>query len=145
MPQKRNRSKNLTDEDIEIVVNILDGIERKLTWDELITAIDFKTGEHYTRQTLSKHPRIKKAYDIAKARIVRDRENDNSIDPKLSPKEYILAEKLKTLEAENERLKIENDEFLLQFARWTYNAFAHGMTPDELDKALPIVDRGQDN
>lgn len=144
MLHKRNRSKNLTDEDIEITVNILDGIEGKLTWDELITAIDFKTGQHYTRQTLAKHPRIKKAYDIAKARIVRERENTNNIDSTLSPKEYILAEKLKNLEAKNERLHKENEELLLQFARWTYNAYTYGITPDQLDKVLPVVNRGQD-
>ncbi len=33
---------------------------------------------------------------------------------------------------------------MLQFARWTYNAYAHGMTLSQLDKALPLVDRGQD-
>lgn len=144
MIQKRSRSKNLTDDVIEITVSILDGIEGKLTWGDLIEAIHIKTGEHYTRQALSKHTRIKNAYDIAKARIGREREDTGKIEPSLSPREYILAEKIKTLESENERIKQENNTFLLQFARWAYNAYAHGLSPEQLDKALPAVHRGQD-
>ncbi|MCT7628395.1 hypothetical protein ACN09X_09055 [Aliarcobacter butzleri] len=144
MAEKRNRSKNLTDESIEAAVNILDGIDGKLTWDDLIEALYIRTGESYTRQTLSKHSRIKRAYDIAKERIIIERETTGRIDASLSQKEYILTEKLRTLEAENERLKKENSDLLFQFARWAYNAYAHGMTPKQLDKELPPVDRGQD-
>ena len=106
--------------------------------------IYIRTGESYTRQTLSKHSRIKRAYDIAKERIIRERENTGRIDASLSQKEYILTEKLRTIEAENERLKKENADLLYQFARWAYNAYAHGMSPVQLDKPLPPVDRGQD-
>ncbi|MCG3689366.1 hypothetical protein [Aliarcobacter butzleri] len=144
MAEKRNRSKNLTDESIEAAVSILDGIDGKLTWDDLIEALYIRTGESYTRQTLSKHSRIKRAYDIAKERIIRERENTGRIDSSLSQKEYILTEKLKTLEAENQRLKKENSDLLFQFARWAYNAYSNGMTPSQLDKELPRVDRGQD-
>ena len=144
MIEKRNRSKNLTDENIEVVVSILDGMDGKVTWEDLIEAIYIRTGESYTRQTLSKHSRIKRAYDIAKERIIRERENTGRIDASLSQKEYILTEKIKTLEAENERIKKENCDLLYQFARWAYNAYAHGMSPVQLDKPLPPVDRGQD-
>lgn len=144
MAEKRSRSKNLTDENIEMAVDILDGIDGKLTWDDLIEALYIRSGESYTRQTLSKHTRIKRAYDIAKQRIIREREDTNRTDASLSQKEYILTEKIKKLEAENERIKKENDDLLLQFARWAYNAYAHGMTPTQLDKSLPPVDRGQD-
>lgn len=144
MAEKRSRSKNLTDENIQMAVDILDGIDGKLTWDDLIEALYIRSGESYTRQTLSKHTRIKRAYDIAKERIIRERENTGRIDASLSQKEYILTEKLRTLEAENERLKQENSDLLYQFTRWAYNAYAHGMTPEQLDKPLPPVDRGQD-
>ena len=141
MTEKRSRSKNLTDGDIEIVVSILDGIDGKLTWGDLIEVLYVRTGELYTRQALSKHSRIKRAYDISKERIVREREDTNRIDTSLSQKEYILVEKIKTLEAENERIKQENSDLLLQFARWAYNSYAHGMTPEQLNKELPAVDR----
>ena len=141
MTEKRSRSKNLTDEDIEIAVNILDGIDGKLTWGDLIEALYVRTGELYTRQALSKHSRIKRAYDISKERIIREREDTNRTDTSLSQKEYILTEKIKTLEAENERIKKENSDLLIQFARWAYNSYAHGMTPEQLNKELPAVDR----
>ena len=55
MTEKRNRSKNLTDDNIEVAVSILDGMDGKVTWEDLIEAIYIRTGESYTRQTLSKH------------------------------------------------------------------------------------------
>ena len=88
MVEKRNRSKNLTDGIIEITVNILDGIDGKVTWGDLIEALYIRTGELYTRQALSKHPRIKRAYDIAKERVVRERDDSDRTDASLSPREY---------------------------------------------------------
>lgn len=144
MAEKRNRSINLTDEGIEQVANIIDGFDSNITWAHLIEALYIKTGEVYARQTLAKHSRIKRAYDIAKERISKEREDEGKIDPALSPREYILAEKIKTLEAKNERIEAENTSLLHQFIRWEYNAYAHGITPAQLDKELPRVDRRQD-
>jgi hypothetical protein len=143
MEEQKKRSKNLTDEIIEQVVSIIDGIDN-ITWGNVIEALYIRTGDQYTRQTLGKHPRIKRAFEIAKERISREREDEGKIDPSLSPREYILAEKLKALEAKNERIEAENKSLLLQFATWAYNAYAYGITPEQLSKELPRVDRRQD-
>lgn len=52
-------------------------------------------------------------------------------------------ENLELMRAENERLKKENADLLYQFARWAYNAYAHGMRSVQLDKPSAPVDRGQ--
>lgn len=139
MAQKRTRerSKNLTDADIEKIVDITDGWSGKLTWDNLISEVELRLKERYTRQTLAKHTRIKSAYDSAQKRYqdTGDKKKKNTI-------EYdVLLQRLERLEAQNARLTRENHALLAQFARWAYNAHASGVSKKELDKPLPNIDR----
>ncbi len=55
---KRERSKNLTDETIKKIVELLDGWSGKLTWKKLIVEIELHFRTTYTRQTLSGHARV---------------------------------------------------------------------------------------
>ena len=137
MSTQRIRSSNITDQNIEDIVRLLDGwAAGKLTWNSLIDAVSFRFNEQYTRQALSKHNRIKRAYDITKERIAGNK------DTTLGPRgQDILAQKIERLEAENLRLTQENEDLLFQFARWAYNAYTKGITQDELEKPLPNVDR----
>jgi len=132
--KKRTRSKNLSDDTISIIVQLLDGWASKLTWDHLISAIDFRINQHYTRQALSNHPQIKSAYDATKQRLSDSKVTENiaSIDNQTST--------IKALEIENNNLKEENKKLLDQVARWVYNAYAMGIKIDELDKPLKVVD-----
>jgi len=134
---KGERSKNLSDDTIEQIVGILDGWSGQLTWEKLINEIDLRFKEHYTRQTLAKHTRIKTAFNLTKERI-----------PGLKTKELagtaefvVLMQQIERLEAQNARLKRENQDLLAQFARWAYNSYAKGVTKEELDKPLPKIDR----
>ncbi|QOY55169.1 hypothetical protein HUE87_02710 [Candidatus Sulfurimonas marisnigri] len=136
---KHTRSENLTDELIEKIVKILDGWSGKLTWDKLIDEIEFRTKNKYTRQTLGKHQRIKDAYNLTKDRV------STTIKelPNMSAEVAALIQKVKRLEAENDRLNFENEALLAQFARWAYNAHSKGVTKEMLDKPLTPVDRGK--
>ncbi|GIT99121.1 hypothetical protein [Sulfurovum sp. TSL1] len=134
---KRERSKNLNDDSIEKIVEILDGWSKKLTWDDLINEIDFRLKERYTRQTLAKHARIKSAFNLTKKRISA-RGNHKSTS---SVEVEVLIQQIERVEAENARLKKENQDLLAQFSRWSYNSYLKGVTEDELDKPLPMVDR----
>jgi len=135
---KHSRSENLTDELIEVVVKILDGWSGKLTWNKLIDEVELRTKNRYTRQALSKHQRIKDAYNLTKDRVsTTSKEYSN-----MSTEVAALIQKIKRLEAENDRLHFENEALLAQFAKWAYNAHSKGVTKEMLDKPLTPVDRG---
>jgi len=137
MIDKRERSANLDDEKIERIVQILDGWTEKLTWDKLIDEIALHLKNRYTRQTLAKHTRIKSAYEL-----IKKNKYDSNKNKVYSPVEVnVLLQELEKIKAENKRLKKEKQDLLAQFARWTYNSYAKGVSKEELDKPLPIIDR----
>jgi hypothetical protein len=138
MEKRKKRSENITDEHISLIIGILDGwVGGKLTWDFLIEFVEIKTQQHYTRQTLSKHTKIKMAYDVSKKRLAeaKGKEYKNTLSNDM------LVQKIQRLESENLRLENENTELLSQFARWSYNSYSNGITIDELDKPLSSIDR----
>lgn len=129
--------KQLTDRKIEFVVGVIDGWTGKLTWDRLLVAIEPQVGK-YTRQALNNHVRIKTAFDLRK-RALRDGGNAN-IDDK--PVELQIAlQKIERLETEKARLTRENQQLLEQFVRWSYNASNKGLSIEQLNAALPDIDR----
>lgn len=134
------RSKNLDDQLIRQIVEILDGWSDNLTWEGFVEVIDQRIGQRYTRQTLHKHERIKQAFRLRKAALGRERGKVRKVtDPVLQ----LTLDRLARIEAENERLKRENATLLEQFVRWTYNAGLKGLTLDLLNQPLPAIHRGQ--
>jgi hypothetical protein len=129
--KKRIRSKNISDETIDLIVQLLDGWASKLTWDHLISAIDFRINQHYTRQALSNQTKIKQAYDKAKQRLQSNKQSNKMQVNQL--------DKLKQVELENYKLKDQNHELLAQCARWTYNAYLLGISIDELDRPIQEI------
>ncbi len=142
--QPKQRAKNLCDADIEAIVGILDGWDGKLTWDLLIEGIESRMRVQYTRQALSQHQRVKLAFQLAKERLggvprtkERSRTRLNEADAQA------LIERYKRLEAENARLKFENERLLEQFVTWAYNASTRGLDMGFLCQPLPAVERDQ--
>ncbi len=134
------RSKNLNDQLIRQIVEILDGWSDDLTWEGLVEAVDRRIGQRYTRQALHKHERIKQAFALRKATLGSERGKVRKVaDPVLQ----LTLDRLARIEAEKERLKRENAALLEQFVRWTYNAGLKGLTLDVLNQPLPAVHRGQ--
>lgn len=134
---KRERSKNLNDETIEKIVEILDGWAGLLTWNSLITEIELRLKDKYVRQTLAKHARIKSAYHSTKKRISDEPDAKNYDSVEIQALQQIITK----LEAKNARLNRENQDLLAQFARWSYNSYAKGVSKADLDKSLPKIDR----
>lgn len=121
-PLRGARSKNLGDQDICEIVEILDGWnEKKLTWNLLIEQIALHHRQLYSRQALYNHIRIRVAFLNRKKMLF------HSIDGAIlgSPESKRIAR----LEAENQRLRIENTNLLEQFNRWAYNGYLRQMDP----------------
>ncbi len=137
---KVQRSKNLDDQMIREIVEILDGWSDDLTWDGLVDTIDRRLGQRYTRQALHKHERIRQAF---KARKMAAADVRGVVGKVADPVLQLTLDRLARVEAENERLKRESAALLEQFVRWTYNAGLKGLTLDVLNQQLPAVNRGQ--
>lgn len=133
----QRRAKNLDDERIKQIVEILDGWSKKLTWELLIDAIELRMYSRYTRQTLHKHERIRSAFELRKAALA----DDGEVRIVRSPELQKALEKIARLEAENKRLEYENQQLLEQFARWAYNAHTRGLDSNFLNESLPPVNR----
>jgi hypothetical protein len=127
-------SKHLTDNDIRNIVSLLDGWDSnsKLTWDNLrkLAFKRFKIAP--TRPTIQKPTRIKKAYKDKKEAF-----KSGQIKPKLPASLSIAANRIYTLENKNSRLEKEQKSLLTQFVVWQYNAYANGLTVEQLNRAMP--------
>ena len=138
---KQRRAKNLLDDDIKKIAEILDGWTGKLTWELLIDAVALHRYGRYTRQALFKHERIRHAYELQKKKLPT---GSGLVRPASSPELMRIAlEKIERLESENRRLESENQRLLEQFAKWAYNAHARGLGYEFLSNPLPGVNRGQ--
>ncbi|NIF56251.1 hypothetical protein [Burkholderia sp. Ax-1724] len=135
----RLREKNLGDEVIETIVQVLDGWSGKLSWEALIDAIEKRTGLKYTRQALHRHERIRLAFTVRKKQL--SRQPDEQSHETVSPELQAALQRIVRLEAENQRLAAENSSLLEQFARWAYNAQTRNLTKEILNSPLPAVDR----
>lgn len=129
-------AKHLRDRDVERVVELLDGWQKKLTWERLSDACEQVIGTRVTRQTLAKYPRIKNAFEQTKDRL------KNDVKGRSGPAGWAQAiERIERLQNENERLNRENKELIEQFVVWQYNAHANGLSDADLNKPLPAIDR----
>jgi predicted RNase H-like nuclease (RuvC/YqgF family) len=133
-------AKHLKDEDVERVVELLDGWSQKLTWEALCDACVAVISTRPTRQTLAKYSRIKNAYAECKARQKTGRrQTEGASDLKSA------IQRIERLQNENERLARENRELLEQFVIWQYNAHVKGLTDFDLNKPMPSIDRSPTN
>lgn len=137
----RSREKNLDDEVVVGIVQVLDGWSDRLSWEALIEAVEKRAGLRYTRQALHRHERIRLAFAVRKKALSGQR----SEQPReaASPELQVALERIARLEGENQRLVAENNSLLEQFARWAYNSQTRNLTKEFLNRPLPSVDREQ--
>ncbi len=136
-----NRARNLRDEDIAKIVEMLDGWSGKLSWELLIEAVERRMFSRYTRQALFKHGRIKDAFTQRKAAL--SLAGDRPRRAVKSPELQLALDRIERLSQENERLQAENTRLLEQFVRWAYNAHLRNLDESYLNQPLPGVDRKQ--
>lgn len=133
----RRRAKNLDDQTIKRIVDIIDGSTGVLTWQKLIDQVEMRLQSKYTRQALHRHERIRLAFESYRNRSRATEQRS------VGPAEMVRvpAIRLARLEAENDRLQAENDRLLEQFVRWAYNAHTRGLDEGFLSRPLPPIDR----
>jgi hypothetical protein len=136
-----SRAKNLTDSMIAEVVGIVDGWSGRLTWDLLVDAVEQRTLQRYTRQALHKHSQIKAAFSLRKKHLPASALTGP--EPDTYPELKAANQRIARIEAENLRLRSENDALLEQFVLWAYNAHTRGLDHTFLSRPLPSVNRGQ--
>lgn len=128
--------RHLTEHDIQVLTDLIDAWQGKLTWDGLCDRAGEVFGFRPTRQTLNTHQAVKSAFDSKKSHIKA------GPMPSRRPSSLSFAEqKIRKLESTVERLKFENARLIEQFIRWQYNAQKRGITKAMLDEHLPVIDR----
>jgi hypothetical protein len=129
-------AKHLTVRDIGILVSLIDAWEGKLGWEALCDAVAPLIGARPTRQTLNSHEEVKTAFNSKKALLKKP-----IADLKRPASLNIAEQRIRRLESELARLRIENEVLLERFVRWQYNAYKHGLKKFQLDAELPKIDR----
>ena len=130
--------RHLTEDDIEVLARTIDSLELA-TWDAVVTLARQRLGHAYSRQALSKHPRIKIALAARKDRLKHERPGRRP-RPKTDTEAAFL-ERIDALEAMVSRLKADNDAMMAQFAIWAYNTHVLGIPDHRLDAPLQTVNR----
>ncbi|TKB01999.1 hypothetical protein E5672_15995 [Alteromonas portus] len=125
-------AKHLKHKDVENILNLLISWQYELTWDLLVKECEQKLGLVTTRQALSRKTMIQNTFNETKERLKTKGEvtaRPNSIN--------IAHQRIERLAKENEVLKKQNQLLLEQFIVWQYNATAHGLTKQQLEKPIP--------
>ena len=80
-PNTRRRGRNLSNEHVQLIVEMLDGWTGPLSWKLLIDTIATRLHSTYTRQTLHKHTRIYHAFRVKKNRTPRSARHAQQAPP----------------------------------------------------------------
>jgi hypothetical protein len=127
-------AKHLTQRNVARIIEILDGWRGDvLSWELLCRACRKDLGSKPCRQTLYRNERIRSAFTSAKVRR-RDIRSKLALTP---PSLDQAAQRIERLTVENVRLCQENSAYRERFVRWQYNAHVHGLTEQDLNRALP--------
>jgi hypothetical protein len=111
----------------DIVKDINRWSKPKLTWAAVVCRAKTVIHRPISRQSLSAQDDIRRAYKETKDRLRKGLP---------VAKRHPLAERIKVIQAENDRLRAQNDAFAEMFVTWLYNARLHNMHIDQLDEPL---------
>ncbi|ELK0171361.1 TPA: hypothetical protein KUN15_000451 [Escherichia coli] len=120
-------SKKFNKEDIEFVLDKINGWEGDLTWVSLCDSVEEHFGKKPTRQALSRHTVIAYAYQQKK------KSKGETVKHIKSPQSLAYASnKINKLEYENARLLNENNRLLVMVRDLQMVAYSKGLREDQI-------------
>jgi len=129
----KSRAPVISDDVIEVVLEILNAWSGKLTWDLLIAAIKKGIGFNYTRQALFNHEIIAKEFNLRKRTLKSEAGRPTPEDSRVDA----LQRQIDRLEAEKEQLNAECNNYRAMYLVWVHNAMKHRISEQELNEPLP--------
>ena len=134
---RRGPRKALDDDAVKQVCEIIRSWPRApMTWDSIVAIVAQQQKGGWTRQALSGNPTIADAYARRKDEL-RKGKTRPSRDPAID----VLQRQVKDLKAEVEGLRAKLSEYEARFVAMIRNASVRGITQEELERALPSIDR----
>lgn len=132
-----------TAEDIRKLILAWD--EPTITWEAVRAKVNLKFKSEWTRQALSNHPKILKAFQATKKRLRDERDASPKRRKSLTRDTTvpILQERVRFLEDRVIELEGTVEQYKAQFARWQRNAYLAGIPLSKLDGSVQKVDRGR--
>lgn len=133
----KRRAPNLKQGDVQLVLGIIDGwVAPPLTWKALISRVAAVLHVTYVRQALHRYPEIACAFSRRRGELAVAKPQRQATGELMT-----ALERIERLEAENRRLKDQNDALLERFVTWAYNANLFGLDEARLDQPLPPAAR----
>jgi hypothetical protein len=116
-----------------------------MTWADICAVVNTAFKADWTRQALSNHDRIQKAYDATKKRLREERESSpkKRKSPIRNTSVPVLQQRIRYLEDRVIELEGVIVTYKAQFARWQQNAHLAGVPMSKLDAQHPGGDRGR--
>ena len=119
------------------IMRVLDRWDGKLTWPLFCAEVAQMLGvDAVSRHTLMRYKGIRHRFKVRQQELRDAAEQE--------PRDYTLEaanKRICDLEAHVRRLEDANLLLLEKFRQWQYNAYAHNLRMEQLDKPLPSVNR----
>ncbi|MDQ0628212.1 hypothetical protein WKH08_06840 [Pantoea agglomerans] len=133
-------AKHLDNKNISIIKNTIAGWDSeksgKLSWEYLCDRLEPLIGKRPTRQSLGLHKDIVMAFNIKKKNI-----KSGNDEEKRPANLKIASQRIRNLELKNKILAEEVRSLEERFVVWQYNAIHHGISLEQLNNGLPVIDR----
>lgn len=133
-------AKHLTNKDLQIIINSIAGWQSlrqgKFTWENLCDSVTELLGKRPTRQSLSQHKEIVRAFELQKKTI-----KSGASEVKRPANLNIASQQIRNLQLKNQSLKEEVRVLKQQFIIWQFNAYKYGIKEHQLNAPLMLVDR----
>lgn len=119
------------------IIDTWDAKKKKLTREELVRRVKCVMGLEFSRQGLMKRPDIKTAFDRREKEITGGKPPRAEAEPLV----VVLERQVEDLKAQVADRDKQIDSLNQLFVTYRYNAQQLGITPEQLEKAIPA--RGQ--